>query len=400
MSDARSLEYLPTIINPKERPMRRRWFLWIGLGLLALMAGGASAWVATLPPAPPPPNPPEISPEEQAATLSALKPPKRARPLVAVIGLNDATETTDYLMPLGILRRSGAVDVVALSIRPGPVRLYPALQVKPDATAADFEARHPDGADYVIVPAMSRIDDPDVLAFLRRQAERGATIVSVCAGARVTAEAGLLDGRRATTHWWYRKGMLKAHPGIRWVADRRFVVDGQVATTTGVSASMPMSLTLVEAIAGRERAEAVAADLGLVSWDGRHDSSAFRFNRPFALTIVGARATPWSHEDWALSPGAGVDEVALALVADAWSRTYRSRAVTLGAAPIVSRSGVRILPDRRADGWTGERLPAEAWNRRPAEALDAALAEIAQRYGARTVNVVAMQLEYPRRWAS
>src|SRR5690606_34707347 len=148
---------LPTIINPKERPMRRRWFLWIGLGLLALMAGGASAWVATLPPAPPPPNPPEISPEEQAATLSALKPPKRARPLVAVIGLNDATETTDYLMPLGILRRSGAVDVVALSIRPGPVRLYPALQVKPDATAADFEARHPDGADYVIVPAMSRI---------------------------------------------------------------------------------------------------------------------------------------------------------------------------------------------------------------------------------------------------
>lgn len=69
------------------------------------------------------------------------------RPLVAVVGLNDATETTDYLMPAGILRRADVADVVMLSQKSGPVRLFPALKVEADATIATFDAAHPDGAD-------------------------------------------------------------------------------------------------------------------------------------------------------------------------------------------------------------------------------------------------------------
>jgi putative intracellular protease/amidase len=83
-------------------------------------------------------------------------------------------------------------------------------------------------------------------------------VIGVCAGDKVVAAAGLLDGKRATTHWYYRRELLDRHPSIRYVADRRFVADRGVATTTGITASMPMSLTLIEAIAGRPRAEAVA----------------------------------------------------------------------------------------------------------------------------------------------
>jgi hypothetical protein len=54
---------------------------------------------------------------------------------------------------------------------------------------------------------------------------------------------------------------------------------------------MPTMLTLIEAIAGRERAEAVARDLGVPAWDTRHDSDAFRFNRPFATTTPGRART-------------------------------------------------------------------------------------------------------------
>ena len=86
--------------------------------------------------------------------MAAVKPPKRWRPLVAIIGINDATETTDYLMPYGILRRADVADVVALGTKPGPVTLFPALTVLADATVADFDARNPEGSDYVIVPAM------------------------------------------------------------------------------------------------------------------------------------------------------------------------------------------------------------------------------------------------------
>ena len=70
-------------------------------------------------------------------------------------------------------------------------------------------------------------------------------------------EAGLLDGKRATTHWYYVEELRDKHPAIHYVANRRLVVDAGVATTTGVTASMPVALTLIDAIAGRERAEAV-----------------------------------------------------------------------------------------------------------------------------------------------
>ena len=118
----------------------------LGAGALLGLAGFA-LWIFLLPPAPAVAAPPPIAAEETAATLAALKPPKRARPLIAVIGINDATETTDYLLPAGILRRSGVADVAMLATGPGPVRLYPALAVQPDATIAAFDAKHPEGAD-------------------------------------------------------------------------------------------------------------------------------------------------------------------------------------------------------------------------------------------------------------
>ena len=353
------------------------------------------AWVASLPPAPAPAPAPAISQQETQATLAALAPPKRQRPLVAIIGLNDATETTDYLMPYGILRRSGVAEVMALSTGPGPVKLYPALTVEADATTAQFDAQHPQGADYVIVPAMSRDDEPQVLAWIRAQAAKGATVIGVCAGAKVVGAAGLLDGKRATTHWYYLNDLLERTPSIRYVADRRFVVDGRVATTTGISASMPMALTLIEAIAGREKAAEVARGLGLAQWDARHTSAAFRFTRPFALTVMGNTLAFWNREEWGIELSRGVDEVSLALVADAWSRTYRSRAITFAAAPgaIESRNGLRVWPERIGANWPApQRLPAVS-GQPPAHALNEALAQIDRRYGAATARVVAMQLE-------
>ncbi len=376
----------------------RRRLLWSGFGAVVLLLAIGAGWMASLPPAPASAAAPPIAQAETDATLAALEPPKRKRPLVAIIGINDATETTDYLMPYGILRRADVADVVALATEPGPVRLYPALTVEADATVAEFDARHPDGADYVIVPAMSRDDDPVALQWIRGQAAKGALIIGVCAGAKVVGAAGLLDSKRATTHWYYLSELRDKNPAMRYVADRRFVVDQGVATTTGITASMPMSLTLIEAIVGREKAEAIGRDLGLTEWDARHVSAAFTFTRPFALTVIGNTIAFWNREPLGIELSPGVDEVSLALVADAWSRTYRSHAVTFaGAAGAVeTRNGIRILPDRVAARWPAERLLPAIGGRQPAQALDDALRGIESRYGTGTANVVAMQLEYPK----
>jgi len=371
----------------------------IVLGALALTAAGSTLWIASLPSegAPAAAASPPISQQEHEATLVALRHRERPRPLIAVIGINDATETTDYVMRYGILRRSGVADVLALATEPGPIQLYPALKVEPDATIARFDAEHPDGADYVIVPAMSRQDDRVALEWIRAQADKGATVIGVCSGALILSAAGLLDDKRATTHWYSLGELRERTPSLRHVADRRFVVDGKVATTTGISASMPMTLALIEAIAGRAKAEEVGRDLGLSQWDARHDSGAFGFTRPFALTVARNALAFWDREQVDIELRAGMDEVSLALVADAWSRTYRSRARTyaMSADGARSRGGLRILPDEvRSNGQASALRPAIGEH--PAAALASALHGIERRYGAPTARVVAMQLELPR----
>jgi putative intracellular protease/amidase len=382
--------------------MKSRRLLWSVLGAFVFLIGIGGAWILSLPAAPSVAAPPAIAQDERDATIAALKPPKRQRPLIAIIGINNATETTDYLMPYGILRRADVADVVTLATQPGPMTLFPVLKVEPQATVAEFDARHPEGADYVIVPAMTRDDDPAALQWIRNQSAKGAIVIGVCAGAKVVGDAGLLHGKRATTHWYSVKEMREKHPTMRYVEDRRLVVDGGVATTTGISASMPMSLTLIEAIAGRDKARAVGRDIGLADWDARHESDAFKFTRPFALTAIGNTAAFWAHERLGIELKEGVDEVSLALVADAWSRTYRSQAVTFAstAGAQQSRNGIRILPDEVAANWPAARRLPEIGDRKPAEALDDTLRAITARYGAPTTDFVAMQLEYPRNRAT
>ncbi|WP_193087631.1 DJ-1/PfpI family protein [Advenella sp. FME57] len=377
--------------------MKLRIFMLVVIGIVAFSIVAGVIWLLTLPLPGSHPALPGLDSREHETAMAALAPPKRQRPLIAVIGLNDATETTDYLLPYGILKRAGIADVMALSMKDGPVRLYPALTVRADATAAQFDRRYPTGADYVIVPAMSRDDDPAVIAWLRHQKAKGAIIIGVCAGAKVVAEAGLLDGRRATTHWYYLNALLENHPDIDYVANRRWVVDNGIVTTTGITASMPTMLMLIEAIAGRQTAQHVGQNLGVAQWSAAHDSQSFRFTRPFALTVIENTLAFWRREQLALPLHTGIDEVSLALVADAWSRTYRSHVATFAPdrSAIVSRNGMQIIADRAAttsDNNTGVTMVDMA---HPATALTGTLEAIGKRYGLPTASVVAMQLEYP-----
>lgn len=336
-------------------------------------------------------KPAVISAEENAQTLAALKPPKRARPVVAVVGANGGTETTDYLVPYGVLKRSGVADVFALGTMSGPVKLVPALTVVPDMTAAAFGERYPDGADYVIVPALHDPTDAAVRDFIRAQAARGATIVSICDGTLVMANAGLLDGHRATGHWFKIDSVAAAHPTMQRVRDRRYVADRGIVTTTGVSASVPVSLALVEAIGGRERAAALAQEIGARGWSAEHDSSAFHLIRDDVWMILGNFSVGlFDGETVAVRIPDGADVIATAFMADSYGRTFRTRAVVTGAAPIRTAEGLTIVPD--AGGATPDvivDLPMD----KPVRALDMALAGIQARYGNATAAFVRVQLE-------
>jgi transcriptional regulator GlxA family with amidase domain len=100
--------------------------------------------------------------------------------------------------------------------------------------------------------------DQELVSWVREQAVRARRFGSVCTGAYVLAAAGLLDGRRATTHWAACGELARLHPAVRVEPDPIYVQDGPAWTSAGVSAGMDLALALVEADLGHEAAATIA----------------------------------------------------------------------------------------------------------------------------------------------
>ncbi|MER8007943.1 helix-turn-helix domain-containing protein [Streptomyces sp. NPDC094149] len=114
-------------------------------------------------------------------------------------------------------------------------------------------------ADTIVVPGRAPGAGPTpepVLAALRRAAAAGTRVASVCAGAFVLAETGLLDGLRATTHWMAAADLARRHPEVRVEPDVLYVDNGQILTSAGAAAALDMCLHMVR----RDLGSAVAAD--------------------------------------------------------------------------------------------------------------------------------------------
>jgi putative intracellular protease/amidase len=315
----------------------------------------------------------------------------RLRPLVVVVAENQGAETTDFTVPYGVLKESGVADVRSLSTGRGPVRLFLALQVMADQTLAAFDAEQPAGADVVIVPAQMQPKDAALADWLRRQRAKGATIVSICEGARVLAHAGLLDGRRATTHWHALPELERRYPKTDWVRDRRYLQDGPIISTTGVTASAPLSLALVETIGGHEAAQETARRLGASDWSATHRTADFQPTLSEYARGFFAMGAFWRRDIFEAPLKDGVDEIGLALRADTWSRSFRAHVVTTGRAPVRSRRGLTILPDATP---IPSRAVMPSYARPALQQLDATVVDLRHRYGADAAKLALFGLEY------
>ncbi|KQU97563.1 hypothetical protein ASC89_20000 [Devosia sp. Root413D1] len=380
--------------------MRKRTiFAGIGVLLLAVLIATPILLSPGAPTAAPAPAEP-IAADEQAATIAAMRPTRPTdRPVIAIIAWNQATELSDFFSAYGVLKRADVAEVTVVAERAEPVQLYPGPKITPEATIADFDAQHPEGADYVVVPAMDPGTDQVIADWLVAQHKKGAKIISICNGSRMIGFAGLLDGRRATGHWSAVAELRQKHPTMTFVPDRRYVVDDGVATSTGITANIPIMLALVEAIGGRAVAERTAAELGVASWDARHRSAGFELTLEHKKTFIRNALTFWRRETVGIPLEQGVDEVALGLLVDAYARTNLASVVTLGAggAPVRSRHGLLILPDQPSESARVDRILPPPPTEAPAQTLENELPMVAARYDLPTAKIVALVMEYP--WA-
>lgn len=154
-------------------------------------------------------------------------------------------------------------EVQVLAARPGPFRTSCGVQLVADRAWSD--ARGP--YDTVLVAGGKGVTvaaaDPTLLAWLQRTAPRVRRFGSVCTGTFALAAAGLLRGRRVSTHWGSAARLQRQYPDITVDADPIFVKDGNVYTSAGVTAGMDLALALVEEDCGRDVALAIARALVL-----------------------------------------------------------------------------------------------------------------------------------------
>jgi transcriptional regulator GlxA family with amidase domain len=178
----------------------------------------------------------------------------------------DGVQSLDVTGPLEVFAHATtaggdpAYQVRTAGLGGTPIRTSSGLRITPDT---DLAAAHGQAPDLLLIPGGqgARHPDPGITTWIRANAPRVAMVASVCTGAFVLAEAGLLNGRRVTTHWAYCGELAEKYPGVTVDPDPIFIKDGDLATSAGVTAGIDLALALVEDDLGRDTALTVARHL-------------------------------------------------------------------------------------------------------------------------------------------
>jgi transcriptional regulator GlxA family with amidase domain len=259
----------------------------------------------------------------QLASPAASHDPRK--PTAVVVLGSEGTNVADALPPFEVLARTQRFNLYTVAAERRPMPLTGGLDLVPDLSFAELDDLVPATPEVIVVPQITgeRSGGP-VTTWVEQQHRQGEPLlVSVCVGAGVLANAGLLDGRPATSHWLKLIGLRRDFPAVDWRADRRYVEDGQLITSAGVLSGVDGALRVVERLVGPAGAERAAS---AVHWP--HYSPG----RPAAITPV--------------RPAAG-DLVALLSAAYRWDRPTMGVVLTpAGHNPVDSYAGTSLPNDR------------------------------------------------------
>jgi len=184
--------------------------------------------------------------------------------LNTAIFIFDDAEVLDFAGPFEVfsvtneLSGYSLLNVFTVAGEKKPVRARNGLSVNPDYSTSDAP-----GVDILIIPGgcgtRPLLLQPDILTWIRHTAQGAERVLSVCTGALLLGQVGLLDGIRSTTHHSAFEILAELAPNTEVVRNERFVDNGKVITSAGISAGIDMSLHVVESFFGRETAQNTAA---------------------------------------------------------------------------------------------------------------------------------------------
>jgi transcriptional regulator GlxA family with amidase domain len=179
-------------------------------------------------------------------------------PLTLGAILYDGFELLDLYGPLEMFGNlKPQVEIITVAEK---VRSVPSFQGP--QTVAEFNYQNCPPLDLILLPGgfgtIQELDNHAILSFLKKRVPSAQVTMSVCSGSWILAKAGLLDGRRATSNKFYFKMATQQSDQVDWVSEARWVEDGPIFTSSGVSAGIDMSLAVIASLFGQNKAMDIA----------------------------------------------------------------------------------------------------------------------------------------------
>ena len=366
----------------------------------------------------------QAKPTPLSTALPAVKPHDPTKPTAVVVAGNNGTESSDVLGPYEELATSTKYNVYVAAPEQRPAPLFPgSVSLLPHYSFADYDATFDGKVDLLVVPYIPNTDTTDapVLTWIQHKANAGTTILSICAGAQMVADAGVLGGQTATSHHNTLPVVKGSHPEVNWLNGVRYVDSGQFISSAGITSGVDATLYTLSREFGRDVADQTAAAMGYPHLRFIDDPT-WIVPTPSLLPML-PNAYRWDPTQIGLVLFDGVREVEVGSVIDTYPHSLAADVRPIALAPglvhtqhgldLVVQDDLASAPrlDRvlvpgtpsaavtsTVDQWAGARgLAAERIHAAGEYAYDATLRDMARHETNPIVQEAATGIEYPQR---
>ncbi|HEY3549280.1 MAG TPA: DJ-1/PfpI family protein [Propionicimonas sp.] len=320
--------------------------------------------------------------------------------VVAVVLGRSGSDTADVFAPYEVLASSPAFVVYTIADTPAPAPMDGGLSVVPSYTYDDVASGTAPTPDLIVVPAVNNPAGPEEQGardFISDRYHAGAHVLGICAGSRLLAASGILEGLRATSHWSRISALETTNPAVTWVRGERYVQDGRVTTTGGVTSSIWGSLKVMADLAGPAEANRVGTPINYPGWSP--DAPVAMPAQTFAagdVSVLLNNAFPWARPVVDVQLDDGVGEIDAAALLEVYSYSQAAQANALSrTGMITTRHGLVVTTVATGSPAHQILVPGVVVSGQGLHGFDAAFEQLGRSTHPVAVHSVAKMLEYP-----
>jgi AraC family transcriptional activator FtrA len=287
--------------------------------------------------------------QEPIPSLQGVEKPKYDpnKPTIAVILGNETTEGSDFAIPYELFSRTGAFNVYAVASDNQVKTLTGGLEVVPHYSFKEMDQLLGKSPDIIAIPYMTMRDEKKfqpVQEWLQKHSKTN--LLSICGGSGNLAAAGLLKGKSVATHWQNRlfDGVKKKFPETDWRWDQRYIQDGNVVSSAGVSSGIDAVLYVISQRLGEPAAAKIAKEMNYPSYHFVKNPKMDPFDVDMRTYILN-NAFQWNKTQAGVLLYNGVEEMALTSVFDIYSDTGTTKVLSISSSdqPIVTKHGLNLI---------------------------------------------------------